>query len=117
MLLRNVLSIGVAVAAVPLILNFGFGYIDTIDRVGRGEEVTGEEIVDAGTEGIRPGQTSAQVEQLLGSKWEARAAKAPGETCRAYPLTDAAGSLVVCFGTSGTADEARWKVTRAAVEA
>lgn len=114
---RNVVSIGAAIVLVPLILNFGLGYIDTIDRIGRGEDVTSEQVLDAGTKGIRPGDTSARVEQLLGSKWEAHATEVAGETCRAYPLTDAAGRLVVCFGTAGTADEARWKVTRAELDA
>lgn len=109
---RSVVSIGLAVVLVPVILNLGFGYFDTIERIGEGEDVAPTNMMDAPTKGIKPGTTSERVEQLLGgTQFTEAAATTPGERCRGYDTGVANQVLAVCFGEQN----GRWLVTSAAM--
>jgi hypothetical protein len=115
----SVLSIGAAIVLVPMILNYGFGYIDTVDRVGNGEDVEATAMLDAGSYGIRPGQTSQQAERVLGADAMTVASSKAGERCRGRSLKPLPQQLIVCFGEQPAASDGspRWVVTRAWVGA
>lgn len=106
--LRSVMSIGLAIVLVPVILNLGFGYFDTIERVGDGEDVSPTNMMDAPTQGIRPGTTSERVEQLLAGR-NARQldGTTPGERCSGYDTGVAKQVLAVCYTEQG----GRWIVS------
>lgn len=115
---RVLAPIGAAVVLVPVILNMGFGYIDTITRIGDGEEVEPTYMLESGEQGIRPGQTSEQAEKVLGQQSVPVASTVPGERCRGYALSATHKQLVVCYATrpTGPGGEQRWVVTSSRVD-
>lgn len=115
----GIVSVGSLLVLVPIILNMGFGYIDTIARIGDGEDVSPTYMQDAATQGIKPGQTSQQVEQVLGRNSEPVPSDTPGERCKGYPMKGTGQHMVICYAIRpvGPAGEQRWLVTRSYLKA
>lgn len=110
--IKAAVSIGAAIVLVPLILNMGLGYIDTIERIGDGEEVSSTNMLDAAKNGIKPGATSEEAEKVLGHNTTAVASDRAGENCKRYALGDTGKGMVVCYSTQGTGANQHWLVTR-----
>ena len=107
-LIRSVVSIGLAIVLVPVILNLGFGYFDTVERIGEGEDVAPTNMMDAATSGIRPGTTSDRVDQVFAKRgFRELTSETPGERCRGYDVGVAHQVLAVCMREQG----GRWKVS------
>ncbi len=115
--IRHIVSIGAAVVLVPIILNYGFGYISTVERIGNGEDVAPTAMQDAVKDGIPPGQTQQEAERVLGSNSTPVASDTPGTTCRGYPFGKTRNHLVVCYKTVGSDGNEQFIVTDSRVAA
>src|SRR3990167_3507684 len=109
---KTAIVAGSALIIVPVILNLGIGYVDTIERIGNGEDVPATNMLDAATQGVRPGQTSEQAEKVLGHITTPVASDRPGERCQRYALAKLPAGMVVCYETRMIGGEQRWVVSR-----
>lgn len=116
LLTRAVLPIAMAIVLVPMILNYGMGYISTVDRIGNGEDVSSQEILGAGTQGIPLGETQEQAEKVLGTNSVSVPSKNAGETCRGYELAQTKQHLVLCYAKRETSAGPRMVVTSSRID-